>query len=63
MSALEVVALRADESPEKVLHELMGDADLAIPVDCAPRRVQFVVNGWFICPKGSLLVSEVTGPT
>lgn len=60
---MEVVELRPDETPEKVLHELMRDVDMAIPVDCAPRRVQFVVNGWFICPQGSLLVSEVTGPT
>lgn len=61
---MEVVQYREDETPEKVLVALMKDVDMAIPFDCADPRVQFVVKGWFICPKGSLTKPiEVTSPT
>jgi hypothetical protein len=51
---VEVVQHREDEPEAAVLHGLMAEADMAIPFDCADRRVQFVVRGWFVFPKGSL---------
>lgn len=53
---------REDETPEHVLHALMEDADMAIPFDCADRRAQFVVKGYFVFPKGALTNSAVTEP-
>lgn len=38
----------------KLIQSLMKGADMVMPVDCADRRVQFTVHGWFVFPKGSL---------
>lgn len=54
MPALEVTQYREDEPEAAVLHGLMEGCDLAIPVDAADPRVQFVVRGWFVFPEGSL---------
>lgn len=54
---MEVTELLADVPPEAVIHELVKDADNAMKVDCADPKVEFVVPGWFVFPKGSLVRS------
>lgn len=51
---MEVNEYRAKERPEKIINELLRDADNAMKVDCADPRVRFVVDGYFVFPKGSL---------
>lgn len=57
----EVIQYREDVPPERVLHELMQEADNAMMVDCADPRIELVVRGWFLFPKGSLVKAEVDG--
>lgn len=61
---MEVTLYRADEPADDIIHELIGDADNAMQVDCADPNVKFMVKGWFVFPKGSLVKSPtVAGPT
>ena len=61
--AVEVLQFREDEPEAAVLHGLMKDTDMALPVDCADPHVQFVVRGWFVFPRGSLTKKhDITEP-
>jgi hypothetical protein len=59
---VEVTQYREDVSYKDILHELMDGCDLALPVDCADRRVPYIVQGWFIFPDGSLSPTSAPGP-
>lgn len=64
MPAVEVTLHRADEKGQDIINELLKDADNAMQVDCAGPDVTFVVQGWFVFPKGSLAVRhDVDGPS
>jgi hypothetical protein len=55
------VELREKEQPSVIIKELMADCDNAMKVDCASATVNFLVEGWFVFPKGSMShVSELT---
>lgn len=52
---MNVVQLRADEKASDIISELLKDADNAMQVDCASQKVTFIVQGWFVFPKGSMV--------
>jgi hypothetical protein len=51
---VKVRQLREHESSAAIIKELMADCDNAMKVDCASMRVTFVVEGWFVFPKGTM---------
>ena len=51
---VDVVTYRADERTQDIIDALLEEADNAMHVDCAGPTVPFVVQGWFVFPKGSL---------
>ena len=48
------IGYRADEDSNAILRELLKGSDNAMQVDCASQRVQFVVIGWFVFPRGTM---------
>lgn len=57
------VGKKLTDEEAATLEDLMRDADLAIPFDCAGSRVQFAVPGWFVFPKGSLTPHDIEAPS
>lgn len=51
---MRVSQYRENESPSVIIKELMADCDNAMKVDCASMKVTFVVEGWFVFPKGTM---------
>ena len=52
--SMEARQLREDEDVNAIIRELLLGSDNAMLVDCAGPTVHFVVQGWFVFPKGSL---------
>jgi len=58
-----VTPYREDLRVDQIVSELTEDEDMVMQVDCAGPSVNFVVVGWFVFPKRSLLSWRGDQPT